>query len=768
MLLSAVLAVFQVAAPAAAVSGSVRDRTEGRPLAAVQVTESDAAVTTTDSTGRYRISALAPGTHHLRFSLPGYASLEVAVLLPASSSEARVDVQLTPRPVQLPVLQVVAEADARNTRMWGDSSAEIGRTRLDKDWLELRQPGDADVQRALAGFAGVQGRGESVASLHVRGGGASENLTLLDGIPLFSAVHYAGASSALNPDVIAGAELHSGVSSAQFGQHLAGVVELETREPGPEPFEARGSLGSGEVRQTASAYLPGIRSGLLLGARMAYGDGLPGDGSGSRRNGYGDLLSVATTRAGDGRLRFISFLAGNRLDFSSVSDAGSRGGASDERPAPGDVEEYPGAPRNSVSWRSHSQGITWTGSDTFGANVQLATWWAGSSAEASWLAPGGAKRLHSKLSEIGLSARATWPSTGGGTSVGASLVRPSTHYVVTPAIAPSSAAAGLSLGAAPVVGSVFAERQWRPSRVLRLSAGLRASTNFVGWAGLEPRITAMVEPDARTRVGIGIGRSHQVVQSVFNDESALGMILGFDLPVAAEPGALPVARADQLEALVERGLGNGLDLSLTGYVRRTSGLALGAASTLGLFPGDSVVVGRGIASGVTGALGIRRGRLSGRTALTVGRNVRTFGGTEYDASYGHGTSLTAELGYRFLQNTRLLLRFNSGAHQPASIVAPGFEWQPLREAGDLAGTPENLPGGVNATRLPAYARLDLGLRRPWRTPDFMHAGDITTGVSIANVLGRANVLGFIANPDGSLRVIRSIPRTLVFEVGWHF
>jgi hypothetical protein len=768
VLLTAVV-LLQVAAPAAAIFGSVRDETGGRPVSGVEVDVMGVPAAVSDSSGRYMVSGLAAGTHQLRFTRTGYAPLELRVLLSDSSTRAQVDVQLEPVPLQLPTLNVVAEAGGRPRDEGSVAGAELGTIRMGDDWLAQRQAGGGDVQRALAEATGAPGRGEAAAGLRVRGGATSDNLVLLDGIPLYSAVHFAGASSAVNPDVLAGAELHTGVSPARFGDHLAGVVELETRDPGPRPFEARGSFAPGEVRQTASGYLPGLRTGVVVGARTTYRDVLMGESYGGGRNGYEDLLGVATTGAGGGRLRFVSFLSGNRLDFPSVGDADG-GSTGSEMPSEGGG--YAGISRNAIAWRSFSQGVTWSGASSRGASLEAAAWWAGSSADVNWLAAGNAQQLRSRLSETGLSARVVWPGADGGVSAGASLVRPNTRYDVVPlpGAAPTSAS-GLTLAAAPVVGSVFGERLWRPSRALQLSAGLRASTNFAGWAGLEPRLTAVLQPDGSTRLGFGIGRSHQVLQSVINDESPLGLLLGFNLPVAAGTGTLPVARADQVEALVERQLGAGFRLSVTGYVRRSSGLVLGAASTPGFFPGDSVVVGRGDASGITGAVDVARGRLSGRASVTVARDVRTAGAMRYDAGYGQGTSLAVDLGYRVQRDTRLQLRFQGGARQATSVVTPGFEFQALdlmHESGELAGTPEILPGTLNAERLPAYTRLDLGLRRDWRLPGIGPGTLITTSISVTNVLGHQNTLGLVAGADGGLRVIRGVPRGVALEVGWRF
>jgi len=455
---------------------------------------------------------------------------------------------------------------------------------------------------------------------------------------------------------------------------------------------------------------------------------------------------------GAGRLRAISFVSGNRLAFPAFDEYDSGHHDGDDGEA--------SVSRNDISWRSWSQGATWNRSGA-GAQVQAAAWAAGSSAEIAWGGAEGPERLRSTLAEVGVSARAAWPGADGGTSVGASLVRPSTRYAVT-------GAGGLSLDAAPVVGSVYAERQWRPARVLLLSAGVRAGSDFVHWAGLDPRVTAVVEPDARTRVGVGAGRSRQVLQSVVNDASPLGLVLGAELPVAAGASGLPVARADQLEAFAGRRLVAGLELSLSAYLRRSDGIVLGALSTRDFFPGDSVVVGRGEARGVSGALELARGDLTARGSITVASNARSVGGVRYDAGYSHGTTLGLDASYRVQRDTRLLLRFRGGAHDPASVAEAGFEWQPGGDAGELAGTPVNLPGAINAERLPAYARLDLGFRRDWHFPGVGRGAVLTTGVAVANALDQANVLGLVATEQGGVRGLRGLPRTLQLEVGWRF
>jgi carboxypeptidase family protein/TonB-dependent receptor-like protein len=676
--------------PGGVVAGKVRDGTAQRPLADVTVTEAGRLNSLTDSAGGYRLDGLAPGSHQIRFVRDGYDTLEIGVLV-ADSGLARVDVELMPQPVHLATLQVVGTPVTVPSGRPGDD-AELGRVRLNNDWLDHRLAGSGDVLLALADLPGMQASGERGAGVHVRGGATADNLVLLDGIPVFSAVHYAGSASAVNPDAVAAAELHPGVSSARFGDHLAGVVELETRDAGPDPFAARGALGSSEIRQSVSGYVPALRTGISVGGRTTYRNALP----------------VA---------------------------------------------------RNDVSWNSWSQGLTWNRTDT-PVKLETAAWAAGSSADVAWRGGEGPERLHNRLAQVGLSGRVAWPSADGGTSLGASVVRSSTGYTV-------AGAGGLTLAAAPTLASIFAEHQWRPLGPVLLSAGLRASSDFAGWTGLEPRLSADLQPDDHTRLGVAVGRSHQALQSVVNDESVLGLLLGFDLPVAAGAGNLPVARADQLEAYVGRQLGGELELAVTAFARRTAGVALGAASTRDFFPGDSLVVGNGDAAGVTGTVTLDHGPIRSRVSVTLARDTRTAGSTHYRTSYGNGSSVGVDLGYQFLRDTRVQLRFRAGAHEPASVVEPGFDYQPIQD-GELAGTPINLPGDINSTQLPSYSRLDLGLRRDWQIPGMGRGSRLTTAAALTNLLDRTNILGLVARTDGGLRGIQGGSRRLQLEVGWRF
>ncbi len=113
----------------------------------------------------------------------------------------------------------------------------------------------------------------------------------------------------------------------------------------------------------------------------------------------------------------------------------------------------------------------------------------------------------------------------------------------------------------------------------------------------------------------------------------------------------------------------------------------------------------------------------------------------------------------------------AGSGQPVTPVT-GLDWRPndpLAGEGELAGTPTNLAGPVNASRLPALQRIDVGLRREWRLEGWPAGRGLTTAVSIENVLNYPNALSLSGNDSsGDRRLFPARSRGIRLELGWAF
>jgi hypothetical protein len=101
-----------------------------------------------------------------------------------------------------------------------------------------------------------------------------------------------------------------------------------------------------------------------------------------------------------------------------------------------------------------------------------------------------------------------------------------------------------------------------------------------------------------------------------------------------------------------------------------------------------------------------------------------------------------------------------------------FEWEAcnlLDQGCEFGGSPQ-AEDGLGETRLPAYARLDLGVRKHWHVRlagrDLMLAAYGT----LTNLLGRSNVLTVVTDPDTGNRTAIEMrpPAPLVVGLDWRF
>ena len=239
LLLSAALAAPAQTAPPVtslshsfthSLSGVVRDAA-GRPLPGVNVflkTTFDGA--STDSLGRFAFgTARAAGPAVLVVSFIGYVPQELPVALGAG-------------PVALPGIRL-----KENRAQLGDVVVTAGAFEAsDERRAAALKPLDivttagalGDVTGALNALPGTTRNPES-GQLFVRGGAASETRTYLDGLPVQSP--YGGsvpgtvpARGRFSPFLFKGAVFSTGGYSAEYGQALSAVVNLQTTDLAPQ------------------------------------------------------------------------------------------------------------------------------------------------------------------------------------------------------------------------------------------------------------------------------------------------------------------------------------------------------------------------------------------------------------------------------------------------------------------------------------------------------------------------------------------------------
>ena len=278
-----VLAAASLALPSAAqadVFGVVADAETEGPVVAATVGVVDGAGRVrgraTGSEGEFVYRGLPAGRYLLRVSAVGYQTRADTLVLEAGD---RIDlvVELTPSTSALGRVDV--EADA------APIIREAGLTRIraaDVRALPTTDPG-GDLVAGILASAGVSTAGDRGGQISVRGGTPTQNLVLVDGIPVFQPFHLFGAYSALPAGVVRSADVYSGGWPARFGGRIASVVDVvgrtahKTKPAGAatvSPFvaglEAEIPVVPGDLSVLASA-----RRSLVEDAAQAVGAELP-------------------------------------------------------------------------------------------------------------------------------------------------------------------------------------------------------------------------------------------------------------------------------------------------------------------------------------------------------------------------------------------------------------------------------------------------------------------------------------------------------------
>ncbi|HLB10691.1 MAG TPA: TonB-dependent receptor [Gemmatimonadaceae bacterium] len=780
MSLALVLAILH-ASGVASLEGSVRSSDASAPVVAalIEITSAaapDSAIRVlTDSAGRYALPGLPSGTYHLRVSRIGFDPRELDVLL-NTAPRVVVDIVLVPRPERLSELRVNAafagdSATLRRTTSLAPNGFDS--TVLSGDMLHADPAlASADALQSLAsrGLAGA--RDEAPTSLHVLGGGASENGISIDGVPVFNPYHSTGALTALNPDVISSVSLARGAPSAAFGDATAGAIGLVTMPADTTRIETRGAFGARSLREEMSGPLT-IRNGTFLVAlRRSLDASLSDSPSGSIGGAeFGDLFAKFTVPTRGGELEAFAFHSKDRLSFDATPEADSPiTGARAESRRENDLEDAqaPQQMMNALGWSTGTDALRWHSDGA--TRWELRAWRTRFDADFSWA---GASRLTNSLEDLGAAASASWMWGGAHVQSGVSADRYDVRYDVTNTTA--GAGAPLALANTPMLLSAFGEAQWSVGERWAFAAGVRDALVAPARAGLEPRLSARFSPGSALSFGLSYARLHQYVQSLRNEESLFDAIAGISLPAIAgstfNGEVVPAAQADQLTATADARLSRSLTLRATAYARDVSGLVLVAPVTAQPFATTAFDVGSARANGLSVSLARDGERVTSELGYSLSSVTQRAGGLSYTPSYGTAQSAMAAVGVRVEPSTvlRVAVAVHGGA--PTSLYADPIEWTPYTSSagqGDLAGSPQRIVGALDGARLPAYVRFDVGVRHDWRLRLFGRESGLTTSVGLTNLFNRGNALGMLAAPAGSSALLLLPRRSATFGLEWKY
>lgn len=100
-----------------------------------------------------------------------------------------------------------------------------------------------DVIKTLQMMPGVSSGTELLSGFYVHGGDGSDNLFLMDGVPVYQVSHLLGLFSSFNTDVIGNMDFYKSGFPARYGSKMSSVVDITTRDGDFDEYHGLFALG---------------------------------------------------------------------------------------------------------------------------------------------------------------------------------------------------------------------------------------------------------------------------------------------------------------------------------------------------------------------------------------------------------------------------------------------------------------------------------------------------------------------------------------------
>lgn len=248
-------------------SGTVTDISTGETLigATIKLKELPQSGGSSNSYGFYSIAAPA-GTYVLTTSYVGYNTRMDTIELnrdqafnPSLRSQTLLD-------------EVVISPNRRNNK--NVSSPQMGVEKLNMNQINQLPVvlGERDILKSITLMPGIKTSGEGNTGFYVRGGGADQNLILLDEATVYNATHLLGFFSTFNSDAIKDVSIYKGGMPAEYGGRLSSVLDVKMNEGNSKRTSVQGGIGLIASRIKVEGPLDKGKGSFMLSARRTYMD----------------------------------------------------------------------------------------------------------------------------------------------------------------------------------------------------------------------------------------------------------------------------------------------------------------------------------------------------------------------------------------------------------------------------------------------------------------------------------------------------------------
>ncbi len=691
----------------AAVDGYTKDATTGETLISANIALENTTVGTSSNTsGYYTLTDLAPGTYTILCSYIGYSRFSKEITLKAGQT-LRLDIELQPERAQLGsvVVQSNAEAEEEKHKI---GMAEVS-TKLIKDLPSVLQ---ADVFRSIQLLPGVKSASDFSSGLYIRGGSPDQTLILLDGTTVYNPTHFFGFFSTFNPDAIKDVQLYKGGYPAKYGGRLGSVLAIYNKDGNRKKTD--GSLTLGLLSSRAMAEGPYSKGSWMLAFR---------------RSTLEPVLAILKKTIDNIPSSFYFWDANGKFNY----DADDLNKLSLAFYAGQDYLDFPFAEDAAIKLRYGNNTLTTKWTHLFSNKVFSTLTLTGSHyfnypqfniADTPF-------RRSNTIYDLSLKGDLQYiPNQQhqfeAGFWSGTLTMRLKDHFN-NEEIFHSRIYSRYS--------SLYLQDTWKPSLRWQIIYGARLNYFSRGnYLRISPRLSIEYRPTTTLRLQAAYGRYYQFLTLVTNQAFS-----GFDTWLTSAKGVGP-AFGDQWILGVKSQPSADYDLSVEGYYRTMEDLFEldpFIPDDAGLDYAGLFRFGEGYAYGIETRLQKTRGRLNGYVGYTYSVTRRRFPDFNQDRffppRYDREHELTLVANYQLSRRWKATFVFTYSTGQAytrplgRTVITAPFTSGGL----DLLTV-----GKVNASRLPAYHRMDIAFAR---SGTFLGLWPATLQLQVINMLSHRNI-----------------------------
>ena len=249
------------------ISGSIRDAKTGEELigATVSIKELSGKGASTNAYGFYSIT-LPSGNYEVKSQYMGYEPISKQIVL---NKSLKLDFTLNESARELQEVVITSQKTDENV-----TQTQMGLQKIDIKEIKSIPVlfGEKDILKTIQLLPGIKSAGEGNSGFNVRGGASDQNLILLDEATVYNASHLMGFFSVFNSDAIKDMSVYKGNEPAEYGGRLSSVIDIKMKDGNDKKYSVNGGIGLISSRLNVEGPIVKDKSSFSISARRTYAD----------------------------------------------------------------------------------------------------------------------------------------------------------------------------------------------------------------------------------------------------------------------------------------------------------------------------------------------------------------------------------------------------------------------------------------------------------------------------------------------------------------